>query len=71
VQAGVIREVLPNERFRCELADGEVCCHISGEMRLQAVRLLPGERVSVEVSPFDPSKGRIVAMVAGSGRVDS
>ena len=59
---GVVTEILPNARFRCE-ADGgrEVLCHVSGEMRLRVVRILPGDQVTIEASPFDPSKGRIVA----------
>jgi translation initiation factor IF-1 len=59
---GVVTEVLPNARYRCEAGDGrEVFCHVSGEMRLKIVRILPGDQVTIEASPFDPSKGRILA----------
>ncbi len=69
---GRILEVLPNSRFVCEVEEaGAVYCHVSGEMRLQVVRLLPGATVSVEVSPLDPSKGRIVAATEARGRVES
>ncbi len=58
---GVIAEVLPNARYRCEDADGRsLVCHVGGDMRLKVVRVLPGDSVTIEVSPLDPSKGRIV-----------
>jgi translation initiation factor IF-1 len=57
----VILETLPNARFLCRTAEGsEVTCHVAGAMRLEVVRLLPGDGVVVEPSPRDPSKGRIV-----------
>ena len=60
-RAGVVRETLPNARFRVVLEDGsELKCHVSGEMRMKFVRLLPGDGVEIEPSPLDPSKGRIV-----------
>ena len=59
--SGVVREVLPNARFRCEAENGsELTCHVSGDMRMKVVRLLPGDGVWIEPSPLDPSKGRIV-----------
>lgn len=61
----VVLETLPNARFRCRAGDGtEVTCHVGGRMRLNVVRVLPGETVVIEPSPLDPSKGRIV----GKGR---
>ena len=61
----VVLETLPNARYRCRANDGsEVTCHVAGGMRLKVVRVLPGEKVVVEPSPLDPSKGRIV----GKGR---
>ncbi len=61
----VVLETLPNSRFRCRTGDGsEVTCHVAGRMRLKVVRVLPGDKVVVEPSPLDPSKGRIV----GKGR---
>ena len=59
--AGVIAEVLPNARYRCEDADGRsLVCHVAGDMRLKVVRVRPGDSVTIEVSPLDPGKGRIV-----------
>jgi translation initiation factor IF-1 len=61
ILAGVIADVLPNARYRCEDADGRsLVCHVGGDMRLKVVRVLPGDAVTIEVSPLDPSKGRIV-----------
>ena len=60
-RSGIVRETLPNARFRVELDDGsDVMCHVSGDMRMKVVRLLPGDGVEIEPSPLDPSKGRIV-----------
>ena len=57
----VVVEVLPNARFRCRTSEGaDVLCHVSGDMRMKVVRLLCGDEVAVERSPFDPSLGRIV-----------
>jgi len=56
-----VEEALPNARYRCRAADGrEWLCHVAGDMRLRVVRILPGDPVSVEPSPIDPTKGRIV-----------
>ena len=58
---GVVRELLPNTMFRVELANGHmVNAHISGRMRLNFIRILPGDSVTLEMSPYDLSKGRIV-----------
>lgn len=58
---GVIKELLPNTRFKVELENGhEVIAHISGKMRLNFIRILPGDTVLMEMSPYDLSKGRIV-----------
>jgi translation initiation factor IF-1 len=57
---GVVTGPLPNAMFLVELANGhEVQAHISDGMRLQFVKLLPGDRVLVALSPYDPSRGRI------------
>ena len=54
-------ETLPNAMFRVELENGhEVLAHISGKMRKHFIRILPGDRVRVELSPYDLSRGRIV-----------
>ena len=58
---GKVVETLPNTTFRVQLDNGhEVIAHISGKMRMHYIRILPGDRVTVEMSPYDLSKGRIV-----------
>ena len=58
---GMVKETLPSTTFRVELENGhEILAHISGRMRVNYIRLLPGDRVSVEMSPYDLTKGRIV-----------
>jgi len=57
---GTVVELLPNTMFRVELPNGHrALAHISGKMRLNFIRLLPGDKVTVEISPYDLSKGRI------------
>ncbi|MFZ4776467.1 MAG: translation initiation factor IF-1 [Terrimicrobiaceae bacterium] len=57
---GKVVELLPNTMFRIELANGHrILAHISGKMRLHFIRILPGDRVMVEMSPYDLTKGRI------------
>ncbi len=59
-QEGVVIETLPNAMFKVELENGHVIlAHISGKMRMNYIRILPGDRVKVEMSPYDLSKGRI------------
>ena len=58
---GTVLEPLPNAMFRVELENGhKVLAHISGKMRMHYIRILPGDRVVVEISPYDISRGRIV-----------
>jgi len=58
---GVVTETLPNTMFRVELENGHlVTAHISGRMRRHYIRILTGDRVTVELTPYDPDKGRIV-----------
>ena len=58
---GVVIETLPGTRFKVKLANGKiVLAHISGKMRLHFIRILPGDRVKVEISPYDLTQGRIV-----------
>jgi len=58
---GKVVEPLPNAMFRVELESGhEVLAHISGKIRLNFIRILPGDRVRVELSPYDLTRGRIV-----------
>ena len=57
---GVVIEPLPNAMFRVELENGhKVLAHISGKMRMHYIRILPGDKVVVELSPYDLSRGRI------------
>ncbi|AAN47960.1 MULTISPECIES: translation initiation factor IF-1 [Leptospira] len=57
---GTVLEPLPNAMFRVELENGhKVLAHISGKMRMHYIRILPGDKVTVELSPYDLSKGRI------------
>ena len=58
---GKVTEPLPNAMFRVELDNGhEVLAHISGKMRMHYIRILPGDKVTVELTPYDLSKARIV-----------
>ena len=59
---GLITEALGNSIFRVELdnIDNVIICHISGKMRQNYIRIMPGDRVEVEMSPYDLTKGRIV-----------
>lgn len=62
---GVVAENLPNARFRVKikLEEGEemeILAHVSGKMRMNYIRILPGDRVRVELSPYDLTKGRII-----------
>jgi translation initiation factor IF-1 len=57
---GIVREALPNAMFWVELAnEHRVLAHISGRMRMHYIRILPGDRVLIELSPYDLSRGRI------------
>ncbi len=58
---GVVLEALPNTRFRVKLENGfEILAHVSGKMRMHWIRILPGDKVVIELSPYDLTKGRIV-----------
>jgi translation initiation factor IF-1 len=57
---GTVTEALPNTQFRVELDNGHnVLAHISGRMRMNYIRILPGDKVKVELSPYDLDRGRI------------
>jgi translation initiation factor IF-1 len=57
---GVVKESLPNAQFVVELESGHIInAHLSGKLRLNFIRILPGDRVTIEMSPYDLSKGRI------------
>ena len=58
---GVIKESLPNAMFRVEIPGGRtILAHISGKMRIHHIKILPGDKVKMELSPYDLTKGRIV-----------
>ncbi len=57
---GTVAEALPNAMFRVELENGhEITAHISGKIRMHYIRILPGDKVQVELSPYDLTRGRI------------
>lgn len=58
---GIVKETLPNAMFRVEIEGGHlVLAHVSGKMRMNYIRILPGDRVAIEFSPYDLTRGRIV-----------
>lgn len=58
---GEIKETLPNAYFKVVLENGhEILAHVSGKMRMHFIRILPGDKVTVELSPYDLTKGRII-----------
>ncbi len=57
---GTVKEAMPNAVFKVELPNGhEILAHISGKLRMNFIRILPGDKVTVEMSPYDLTKGRI------------
>lgn len=59
-QIGLVTEALANSMFRVELENGhELLCHISGKIRVNNIRIMPGDKVKVAISPYDLGKGRI------------
>jgi translation initiation factor IF-1 len=58
---GVVTEALPNTMFRVKLNDGRlILCHLSGKMRIHYIKVMPGDKVKLEMTPYDETKGRIV-----------
>ena len=58
---GTVVELLPNAMFRVELENGHrILAHVSGKMRMYYIKITPGDKVVVELSPYDPSRGRII-----------
>jgi translation initiation factor IF-1 len=58
---GIVKETLPNAMFRVEIEGGHVVLgHVSGKMRMNFIRILPGDKVALELSPYDLTRGRIV-----------
>ncbi len=61
VVLGTVKEALPNATFKVELENGfEILAYVSGKMRMNFIRVMPGDRVKVELSPYDLTKGRII-----------
>ena len=57
---GIVKEALPNAQFKVELQNGHIIlAHISGKLRMNFIRILPGDKVTLEMSPYDLTKGRI------------
>ena len=57
---GIVTEALSNANFRVQLDNGiEIICHLSGKMRMNYIKIIPGDKVGVEMSPYDLTKGRI------------
>jgi len=60
-KTGIVLEALPSANFRVRLDEGrEVLCHLAGKLRIYRIKVLPGDRVTVEMSPYDEKRGRIV-----------
>ncbi len=58
---GKVLEALPNTMFRVKLPDDRVIlCHLSGKMRMNYIRIMPGDNVKIEITPYDQTKGRII-----------
>ena len=58
---GTVREALPNAQFKVELPNGKIIlAHISGKLRMNYIKILPGDKVTLEMSPYDLTKGRII-----------
>ncbi len=67
---GIIKESLPNAMFRVELGNGHVVlAHISGKIRKNFIKILPGDRVKVELTPYDLNRGRITFRVQDKKRI--
>ncbi len=61
VVEGIITEVLPNVKYRVKLDTGQVVlAHVSGKIRMNKIKILPGDRVTIELSPYDIFRGRII-----------
>jgi len=62
----VVEEALPSAQFRVKLDNGhEILCHLSGKLRMNRIRLTPGDEVLVEITPYDLTKGRITYRLKG------
>jgi translation initiation factor IF-1 len=62
VLEAIVTEALPNARFRAQLENGhEIMAHVSGKMRMHYIRIMAGDKITVEMSPYDLTKGRIIS----------
>ncbi len=62
VLEAIVTEALPNARFRAKLENGhEIMAHVSGKMRMHYIRIMAGDKITVEMSPYDLTKGRIIS----------
>lgn len=60
-KSGIVLEALPSTNFRVKLDDGEeILCHLAGKLRIYRIKILPGDKVTIEMSPYDQKRGRIV-----------
>ncbi len=60
-KSGQVIEALPSTNFRVKLDGGqELLCHLAGKLRMYRIKILPGDKVTVEITPYDPKRGRIV-----------
>jgi len=60
-KTGIIIEALPSTHFKVRLDDGqEILCHLAGKLRMFRIKILPGDKVTVELSPYDEKRGRII-----------
>ena len=61
IKTGTVTEALPSAHFKVKLNEGEeIFCHLAGKLRMFRIKILPGDKVTVELSPYDLKKGRIV-----------
>ena len=66
---GVVKECFPDTKFRVECVNGhQLIAYLAGKMRKNYIRVLPGDRVTVEISPYDLSQGRIIKRITGSAQ---
>ncbi|OGY23769.1 MAG: translation initiation factor IF-1 [Candidatus Woykebacteria bacterium RBG_13_40_7b] len=57
---GKVVEILPNTLFRVEVAERKILCYLSGKMRMHYIKITPGDKVKIQVSAYDPDRGRII-----------
>lgn len=71
-KAGIIIEALGNSIFRAQLENGHIITtHISGRIRMNSIRILPGDNVIIELSPYDLTRGRVIRRLGGNSKIES